>query len=105
VHAARRGERIANPRLAHAVTDYRDGMHTAADDARPFRWLIWIVLVVAAAMAIWDTLSGSARDAVASCVYLALLIIEVTWWPTLQEQLLANVDRSAELTTPTETSD
>ena len=97
VRAARRGERIADPRLASAVTDYRDGMHSAADDARPLRWLIWLVLTVAAAMAIWDTVSGSARDAVASCVYLALLVIEVTWWPTLQERLLNNADRAAEL--------
>ena len=105
VRAARRGEQIADPRLASAVIDYRDGIHTAADDARPFRWLIWLVLTVAAAMAIWDTVSGSARDAVASCVYLALLVIEVTWWPTLQEQLLTNADRAAELAGQTKTSD
>lgn len=105
VRAARRGERIADPALAAAVVDYRDGIHAAADAARPFRWLIWLVLVVAAAMAIWDTVSGSARDAVASCVYLALLVVEVTWWPTLQEQLLTNADRAAELADHAETSD
>jgi tryptophan-rich sensory protein len=80
-------------------------MHTAADNARPFRWLIWFVLTVAAAMAIWDTVSGSARDAVASCAYLALLVIEVTWWPTRQEQLLTNADRAVQLADQTETSD
>jgi hypothetical protein len=105
VRAARRGERITDPRLLPAVTDYCDGMHTAADNARPFRWLIWLVLTVAAAMAIWDTVSGSARDAVASCVYLALLVIEVTWWPTRQEQLLTNSDRAAKLADQPETSD
>jgi hypothetical protein len=105
VRAARRGERVADPRLASAVIDYRDGMHAAADAARPFRWLIWLVLTVAAAMAIWDTVSGSAREAVASCVYLALLVIEVTWWPTLQERLLTNSDRAAELAHHIETSD
>jgi hypothetical protein len=105
VRAARRGERITDPRLASAVVDYRDGMHTAADNARPFRWLIWLVLTVAAVMAIWDTVSGSARDAVASCVYLALLIVEVTWWPWRQEQLLTNADRAAQLAGQAETSD
>jgi hypothetical protein len=105
VRAARRGEGIADPRLASAVVDYRDGMHTAADDARPFRWVIWLVLTVAAVMAIWDTVSGSARDAVASCVYLALLIVEVTWWPWRQEQLLTNADRAAQLAGQAETSD
>jgi hypothetical protein len=105
VRAARRGERITDRRLMPAVVDYRDGMHAAADNARPFRWLIWLVLTVAAAMAIWDTVSGSARDAVASCVYLALLVIEVTWWPTRQEQLLTNADRAAKPADQTETSD
>jgi hypothetical protein len=38
-------------------------------------------------------------------VYLALLVIEVTWWPTRQEQLLTNADRAAKLADQTETSD
>jgi hypothetical protein len=105
VRAARRGERIADPRLAPAVAEYCDGMHAAAVNARPFRWLIWFVLTVAVVMAIWDTVSGSARDAVASCVYLALLVIEVTWWPMRQEQLLTNADRAAKLADQPETSD
>jgi hypothetical protein len=105
VRAARRGERIADPRLARPIIDYRDGMHAAGDNARPFRWLIWLVLTVAAAMAIWDTVSGSARDGVASCVYLALLLIEATWWPSRHDQLLTNADRAAEWANQTETSD
>ena len=105
VRAARHGERIADRGLAPAVIAYREGMHTAADDARPFRWLIWFVLAVAAGMAIWDTVMGSTRDAVASCVYLGLLVIEVTWWPTHLEQLLANVDRAAKSADQSQTSD
>lgn len=105
VRAARRGERIGDPSLVAVVVDYRDGLHSAANDARPFRWLIWLVLTVAAAMAIWDTVSGSARDAVASCVYLALLVIEVTWWPMHLEQLLTNADHAAEWADETNVSD
>ncbi|HEX7826071.1 MAG TPA: hypothetical protein VF477_14300, partial [Mycobacterium sp.] len=105
VRAARRGERVAYPRLAPAVIAYRDGMHAAAAAARPLRWLIWFVLAVAAGMAIWDTVMGSTRDAVASCVYLGLLVIEVTWWPTHLEQLLANVDRAAKSADQSQTSD
>jgi hypothetical protein len=97
VRAARRGERIADPRLAQAVIDYRDGLHVAAEKARPYRWLIWLVLAVAGAMAIWDTVAGSVRDGVASCLYVGLLLIEVFWWPKRQEQLLANADRAAEI--------
>ncbi len=97
VRAARRGERISDPRLAQAVIDYRDGLHAAAERGRVFRWLIWLVLTVAAASAVWDTVAGSVRNGVASCVYLALLLIEVFWWPKRQEQLLANADRAAEM--------
>jgi hypothetical protein len=37
------------------------------------------------------------RDGVASGVYLALLGIEMFWWPKRQQQLLADADRSAEI--------
>jgi len=56
------------------------------------------VLAVAVVSALWDTVSGSTRDAVASCVYLALAAIEVFWWPKRQAQLLSNAHRAAELT-------
>jgi hypothetical protein len=95
VREARRGGRISDPRLAQPVIDYRAGLHAAAERARAYRWIFWLVLTVAAAMAIWDTAAGSTRDAVASCVYLALLLAEVFWWPKRQAQLLANADRAA----------
>jgi hypothetical protein len=97
VRAARRGERIADPRLAQAVIDYSDGLHAAAEKARPFRWLVWLVLAVAAVLAVWDTVFGSTRDAVASCIYVGLLAIELFYWPKRQDQLLSNADRAAEM--------
>jgi hypothetical protein len=105
VRAARRGERVSDPSLAQAVVEYRDGLHAAAEKARHFRWLIWLVLAVAAAMAVWDTVAGSTRDGVASCAYLALLLLEVSLWPKVQERLLANADRAAEMAGQIETSD
>jgi hypothetical protein len=97
VRAARRGERIADPRLAQAVIDYSDGLHAAAEKARPFRWLVWLVLAIAAVLAVWDTVFGSTRDAVASCIYVGLLAIELFCWPKRQDQLLSNADRAAEM--------
>ena len=97
VQAARWGELIGDSRLARSVVDYSRGLHAAAEEARPYRWLIWFVLAVAVASAVWDTLSGSTRDAVASIVYLALAAIEVFWWPKRQAQLLSNADRAAEM--------
>jgi hypothetical protein len=105
VHATRRGERIGDARLASAVIDYSRGVHAAAEKARPFRWLLIFILVVAVGTAVWDAVYGSWGNAVASGIYLVLLLIELFWWPKRQEQLLANADRAAEMAGQTETSD
>ena len=97
VRAARRGERIGDARLAQAVIDYSEGLRAAAEKARPYRWLVWLVLGAAAAMALRDTVFGSTRDAVASCLYVALLAVELFWWPKRQEQLLSNAERAADM--------
>ncbi|MDT5162470.1 MAG: hypothetical protein QOC90_2780 [Mycobacterium sp.] len=94
---ARRGERIGDARLAQAIVDYSSGLHAAAERARPFRWLIPIVLVVSVGTAAWDAVYGSWGNAIASGIYLALLAIEVFWWPKRQAQLLANADRAADV--------
>jgi hypothetical protein len=97
VRAARRGERIDEARLAQPVIDYGRGMHAAAEKARPWRWLLIFVLVVAAGTAVWDAVFGSWGNAVASGIYLLLLLIELFWWPKRQAQLLVNADRAGEM--------
>jgi hypothetical protein len=93
--AARRGDRIADPALMPALTGYRDGLHEAAEESKLLRWLVWLILVVAVAMAVWDAAFGSWGNAIVSAVYLVLLVIEVFWWPKWQRQLLANADTAA----------
>ena len=39
---------------------------------------------------------GSWGNAVASCIYLVLLLIELFWWTKRQEQLLTNADRAVD---------
>ena len=94
VDTARRGERI-EPRLAQAVGDYRSGMHASAEAARPLRWLLRFVLVVAVGTAVADAISGSAGNLIVSVIYLVMLVLEMFWWPKRQARLLANVDRAA----------
>ncbi|GFG49180.1 hypothetical protein CQY20_17955 [Mycolicibacterium agri] len=94
---ARTGEEIGEVQLAPALIEYRDGMHAAAADARPLRWLLWFVLVVAVGTALWDTAYGSWGNAIASAIYLILLALEIFWWPRKQQALLVNTDRAAEL--------
>lgn len=97
VRTARRGERIGDARLAQAVIDYSQGIHAAEEKARPFRWVIPLVLVVGVGTAVWDAVFGSWGNAVASAIYLVLLLIELFWWPKRRDQLLANADRAADI--------
>ena len=94
---ARRGEGIDDARLARAVIDYSHGMRAAAEQGRPFRWLVPLVLVVGIGTAVWDSVFGSWGNAVASGIYLVLLLLELFWWPKRRAQLLANADRAAEM--------
>lgn len=94
---ARRGERIGDARLAQAVVDYSQGMHAADEKARPFRWVLPLVLVVGVGTAVWDTVFGSWGNAVASGIYLVLLLLELFWWPKRRDRLLADADRAAEI--------
>jgi hypothetical protein len=105
VRTARRGERIEDPRLAQAVIDYAKGIHAAAEKARPFRWVLPLVLVVSIATAVWDSVYGSWGNAVASGIYLLALLIELLWWPKRRDQMLADADRAAGMAGQPETSD
>jgi hypothetical protein len=95
VRAARSGERIGDARLAQAVIDYSRGIHEAAEKGRFFRWFLVFILAVAVGTAVWDAVYGSWGNAVASVIYLVLLLFELFWWPKRLEQLLANTDRAA----------
>jgi hypothetical protein len=95
--AARRGERVGDPGLAQAVVDYSDGMRAAAQQAKPYRWVLPLVLVVSIATALWDAAFGSWGNAIASVVYLGALLIEWLWWPRRRDQLLANVGHAADI--------
>ena len=96
VRAARRGDRIGDPRLADAVIQYSAGMRAAAEQARPFRWVLPLVLVVGVATTVWDAISGSWGNLIASAIYLVALLVEWLWWPKRRDQLLANADRAAQ---------
>lgn len=95
--AVRSGERIGDADLHHAVRDYRDGLHAAAEHNRPVRWLVIVVLAVAVAVAIVDVVSGTWGNITVSAIYLVLMLLELFWVPRWMERLLANADRAVEL--------
>jgi hypothetical protein len=94
---ARRGERIGDSGLAQAVIDYSKGMHAAAEQAKPYRWVVPLILVVSVGTAVWDSIFGSWGNAIASAIYLAALLVELFWWPKRRDELLANGDRAADI--------
>ncbi|MGE2714841.1 hypothetical protein ACQI4L_12335 [Mycolicibacterium litorale] len=97
VRAARRGYRVDDPRLAAGVVDYSAGLRAAAERLYPYRWVVWLVLVVALGTAAWDAVAGSVRETAASCVYLGLLAIELLWWPARRRELLLHSALAAAL--------
>jgi hypothetical protein len=94
---ARRGERIGDPRLAPAVIEYSRGMHAAAQQAKPFRWVVPLILIVSVATALWDSIFGTWGNAIASAIYLVAFLVELFWWPKRRDELLSNGDRAADI--------
>jgi signal transduction histidine kinase len=94
---ARRVERIGDPQLAPAVIDYSKGMRAAAEQAKPYRWVVPLVLIVSIATALWDSIFGTWGNAIASVIYLVAFLLELFWWPKFRDQLLANGDRAADI--------
>lgn len=97
VRTVRSGGQIANPRLAQPMIDYATGLRAAADHAKPFRWVIPLVLLVGVGTTVFDALEGTWGNLIASAIYLVALLVEVFWWPVRQRQLVEHADRSAKL--------
>ncbi|MBV8929237.1 MAG: hypothetical protein JO152_08955 [Mycobacteriaceae bacterium] len=92
--ATRRGDDVTEPRLAPAVIDYADGLRAAAEQARSYRWLMWLLLVVSLAVAVLDAFVGTILNGVVSWLFVVFFVVEMWWWPQIQAHLLANADRA-----------
>lgn len=97
VDAARRGDRIGETGLAPAVSDYRDGLRRAREQALPYRWIAWLLMAVALVLAVVDTVTAPVPSAVVSWLYVAIFAVELFWWPGRQHMLLCNADQAVQL--------
>jgi hypothetical protein len=95
--AARGGRPVDDTRLVPPLVEYRDGLREAVEQARPLRWLIWLVLVVAVGTAAFDARFGSWGNAIVSVIYLVMLLLEMFWWPKRVKLLLTNADQAVRL--------
>ena len=94
VRATRRGEAVADTRLAPAVSGYADALRRAAEEDRLRRRVVLIVTVVAALLAVYDTLRGSTGEMIASWLVTFLLVADLLWWPRRRARLLALAGRA-----------
>jgi hypothetical protein len=96
VRAARRGQDIDQARLASAAIQYAGGLRKAYEQARRWRWFIWLAAAAMLVLAVLDSISGPPRTAVVSWLFVVFFAVEIFWWPLAQDRLLANAERTAE---------
>jgi len=94
VRAARHGQKIDEPRLAHAVIEYASGLRQAQNQARRYRWVIPLVAILSLVLAVTDSFFGSIRLALVSWLWVAIVWAELLWWPRKQVDLLSNAERA-----------
>jgi hypothetical protein len=97
VRATRRGDTIGETSLAHAVIEYGSGLRDAHDHARRYRWVIPFVAALSLTLALTDSFFGSIRLAVVSWLWVAIIVVELLWWPGKRADLLSNAARAETL--------
>lgn len=78
-----KGEPIEDPRLAPAVIEYAEVVHRGHDRERRYRWTLWIWPVLTLALAVADTVNGSAGQAV---FFWGLVVFWIAFMPTQQRR-------------------
>lgn len=94
VRATRRGEAIGDPRLASSVVEYAGALRRIAEEDRLRRWVVLLVTALTVVLAVYDTVTGSTGETIASWLVVALFLADLLWWPRRRDRLLARADRA-----------
>jgi hypothetical protein len=94
VRVTRHGEAIGDPRLAPSVVEYAGALRRTAEEDRLRRWIVLLVTVLAVALAVYDTVTGSPGETIASWLVVALFLADLLWWPRSRARLLARAARA-----------
>jgi hypothetical protein len=97
VRATRRGHTIGETSRAHAVIEYSSGLREAHDHARRYRWVVPFVAPLSLILALTDSFFGSIRLALVSWLWVAIIAVELLWWPGKRADLLSNAGRAETL--------
>jgi hypothetical protein len=97
VRATRRGHDIGEASRAHAVIEYGSGLRDAHDHARRYRWVLPFVAALSLILALTDSFFESIRLALVSWLWVAIIVVELLWWPGKRADLLSNARRAETL--------
>jgi hypothetical protein len=97
VRATRRGHNIGEASRAHAVIEYGSGLRDAHDHARRYRWVLPFVAALSLILALTDSFFESIRLALVSWLWVAIIVVELLWWPGKRADLLSNARRAETL--------
>ncbi|MBV9640423.1 MAG: hypothetical protein JO330_12810 [Mycobacteriaceae bacterium] len=97
VRATRRGQNIGEARLGHAVIEYGSGLREAHEQARRYRWVVPVVAALSLILALTDSFFGSIRLALVSWLWVAVIVVELLWWPGKRADLLSDAERAQTL--------
>jgi hypothetical protein len=97
VRATRRGQNLGDARLAHAIIEYSSGLREAHEQARRYRWVVPVVAAVSLILALTDSFFESIRLALVSWLWVAIIVVELLWWPGKRADLLSNAERAETL--------
>jgi hypothetical protein len=97
VHAVRLGEGIGDPRLAPSVIEYSSIQRRYTEQNRRQQWVVLLLIGGNAIFAIRNTINGSTRHALGSWFLVALLTVQMVFFPRVQTRRELNADRAERL--------
>jgi hypothetical protein len=92
--AVRRGERVAEPRLASAVLGYGHAVRKSLKWGERWGWLLWVFAAISLGFAVANTVSGSLRHVVVWWALFVCFVGFMVWLPRKRARVLAQVSRA-----------
>lgn len=94
--AVRRGQPIADARLAPAAVEYARALRVAGQQTRRGQWLVSVGAAAVLVLAVIDSFVATPRVAAVSWLIVVIFAAEILWWPRVRDRLLVNAERAGD---------
>jgi hypothetical protein len=94
--AVRRGQPIADTRLAPAAVEYARALRVAGQQTRRGQWLVSVGGAAVLVLAVIDSFVATPRVAAVSWLIVVIFAAEIFWWPRVRDRLLVNAERAGD---------